>query len=104
MVVAVVVSSAVMVVAAKSVSGFVERHPTVKMLALAFLVLIGAALIAEGFGVHLDKAFIYGPMAFSVVVETLNITYKKRQAQRTKKAVAPVHLRQPIVEAPRKRP
>ena len=104
MVVAVVVSSAVMVVAAKSVSGFVERHPTVKMLALAFLVLIGAALIAEGFGVHLDKAFIYGPMAFSVVVETLNITYKKRQAQRTKKNVAPVHLRQPIVEAPRKRP
>lgn len=98
MVVAVVVSSIVMVFAAKSVSGFVERHPTVKMLALSFLVLIGAALIAEGFGVHLDKAFIYGPMAFSVVVETLNITYKKRQERRTHRETEPVHLHQPIVE------
>ena len=98
MVVAVVVSSIVMVFAARSVSGFVERHPTVKMLALSFLVLIGAALIAEGFGVHLDKAFIYGPMAFSVVVETLNITYKKRRERRTHKESTPVHLRQPIVE------
>jgi len=96
MVVAVVVSSIVMVVAAKSVSGFVERHPTVKMLALAFLVLIGAALIAEGFGVHLDKAFIYGPMAFSIAVETLNITYKNRQAKRLKQDDEPVRLRQPI--------
>lgn len=102
MVVAVVVSSIVMVFAAKSVSGFVERHPTVKMLALSFLVLIGAALIAEGFGVHLDKAFIYGPMAFSVVVETLNITYKKRQERRANRATEPVHLRQPIVEEPAK--
>lgn len=98
MVVAVVVSSVVMVFAAKSVSGFVERHPTVKMLALSFLVLIGAALIAEGFGAHLDKAFIYGPMAFSVVVETLNITYKKRQERRTHRESEPVHLHQPIVE------
>ena len=95
MITAVVLSSIVMVFAAKSVGGFVERHPTVKMLALAFLVLIGAALIAEGFGVHLDKAFIYGPMAFAVVVETLNITYKKRQKKRESE---PVHLHQPIVE------
>lgn len=100
MVVAVVVSSIVMVFAAKSVSGFVERHPTVKMLALAFLVLIGAALIAEGFGAHLDKAFIYGPMAFSVVVETLNIMYKNRQDRRSHRASKPVHLHQPIVEEP----
>lgn len=100
MVVAVVVSSIVMVFAAKSVSGFVERHPTVKMLALAFLVLIGAALIAEGFGVHLDKAFIYGPMAFSVVVETLNIMYKNRQDRRSHRASKPVQLHQPIVEEP----
>ena len=98
MIVAVVVSSIVMVFAAKSVSGFVERHPTVKMLALSFLVLIGAALIAEGFGVHMDKAFIYGPMAFSVVVETLNITYKKRQERRSHRETEPVHLHQPIVE------
>lgn len=101
MVVAVVVSSVVMVFAARSVSGFVERHPTVKMLALSFLVLIGAALIAEGFGVHLDKAFIYGPMAFSVVVETLNIAYKKRQERRTHHETEPVHLHQPIVEEKR---
>jgi len=98
MVVSVVVSSIVMVFAAKSVSGFVERHPTVKMLALSFLVLIGAALIAEGFGVHLDKAFIYGPMAFSIVVETLNITYKNRQEKRLKRETKPVHLRQPITK------
>lgn len=98
MIVAVVISSAVMVFAAKSVGGFVDRHPTVKMLALSFLVLIGAALIAEGFGVHLDKAFIYGPMAFAVVVETLNITYKKRQEKRTHRETEPVHLHQPIVE------
>lgn len=98
MVVAVVVSSVVMVFAAKSVSGFVERHPTVKMLALSFLVLIGAALIAEGFGVHLDKAFIYGPMAFSIVVETLNITYKNRQEKRLNRETKPVHLRQPITK------
>lgn len=100
MVVAVIVSSIVMVFAAKSVSGFVERHPTVKMLALSFLVLIGAALIAEGFGVHLDKAFIYGPMAFSVVVETLNIMYKNRQDRRSHRASKPVQLHQPIVEEP----
>jgi predicted tellurium resistance membrane protein TerC len=99
MVVAVVVSSVVMVFAAKSVSGFVERHPTVKMLALSFLVLIGAALIAEGFGVHLDKAFIYGPMAFSIVVETLNITYKNRQEKRLNRETEPVHLRQSISKA-----
>ena len=103
MIVAVVISSAVMVFAAKSVGDFVERHPTVKMLALSFLVLIGAALIAEGFGVHLDKAFIYGPMAFAVVVETLNITYKKRQSQRTHRETEPVHLHQPIVEDAPKR-
>jgi predicted tellurium resistance membrane protein TerC len=103
MIVAVVLSSVVMVFAAKSVGDFVERHPTVKMLALSFLVLIGAALIAEGFGVHLDKAFIYGPMAFAVVVETLNITYKKRQSQRTHRETEPVHLHQPIVEDAPKR-
>lgn len=97
MVVAVVISSIVMVFAARSVSGFVERHPTVKMLALAFLVLIGAALIAEGFGVHLDKAFIYGPMAFSVAVETLNIAYKKRLERRTHRVTEPVQLHQRII-------
>lgn len=100
MVVAVILSSIVMIFAAKSVGGFVDRHPTVKMLALAFLVLIGAALIAEGFGAHIDKAFIYGPMAFSVVVETLNIVYKKRHEQRTHRETEPVRLHQPIAEEP----
>ena len=98
MVVAVVVSSVVMVFAARSVSGFVERHPTVKMLALSFLVLIGAALIAEGFGVHLDKAFIYGPMAFAVAVEALNIVAAKRAQKRKAGEVKPVHLHESITK------
>jgi predicted tellurium resistance membrane protein TerC len=96
MIVAVVASSIVMIFAAKSVGDFVDRHPTVKMLALSFLVLIGSALIAEGFGVHLDKAFIYGPMAFAVVVEALNISAKKRAEKRASKSEQPVHLREPI--------
>lgn len=101
MIVAVVVSSIVMIFAAKSVGDFVEKHPTVKMLALSFLVLIGSALIAEGFGVHLDKAFIYGPMAFAVVVETLNISAKRRAERRAHKAGEPVHLHEPIAKTRR---
>ncbi len=63
------------------------------MLALAFLVLIGAFLIADGFDVHVDKALIYGPMAFAVVVETLNLFYRRRQAKLSGEQVEPVHLR-----------
>jgi predicted tellurium resistance membrane protein TerC len=100
MIIAVVISSVVMLLAAGTVGDFVERHPTVKMLALAFLVLIGAALVAEGFGTEIDKAFIYGPMAFSVIVEALNITYKNREAKRVHHGTPPVNLRDSIAAKP----
>lgn len=100
MIIAVVISSVVMLLAASTVGDFVEKHPTVKMLALAFLVLIGAALVAEGFGTEIDKAFIYGPMAFSVIVESLNITYKNREAKRLDHGHRPVNLRDAITAKP----
>ena len=100
MIIAVVISSVVMLVAAGIVGDFVDKHPTVKMLALAFLVLIGAALVAEGFGTEIDKAFIYGPMAFAVIVEALNITYKNREAKRVHHGNPPVNLRDSIAVKP----
>lgn len=100
MIIAVVISSVVMLVAAGVVGDFVDKHPTVKMLALAFLVLIGAALVAEGFGTEIDKAFIYGPMAFAVIVEALNITYKNREAKRVHHGNPPVNLRDSIAVKP----
>jgi len=73
MVAAVVIAMIVMLVAAGPVSGFVERHPTVKMLALSFLLLIGTALVADGMGFHIPKGYIYAAMGFSVLVESLNL-------------------------------
>jgi len=67
----------------------------VKMLALSFLVLIGASLIAEGFNFHIEKPFIYGPIAFAIFVEALNLTSHSRQAKRNREEEAePVHLRE----------
>ena len=60
------------------ISDFVERHPTIKMLALSFLILIGVVLIAEGFGQHISKGYIYFAMAFSVMVEMLNLRLRKK--------------------------
>ena len=85
MVLAILASVAVMMFAAKPIGEFVDRHPTIKMLALSFLVLVGATLIAEGFGTHVPKGYIYFAMAFSVAVETININLRKRMAK-------PVHL------------
>ena len=79
MVVAMVASMIVMLASAGSISGFVEKHPTVKILALSFLLLIGVMLVAEGMGQHVSKGYIYFAMAFSLVVETLNIRYKSKQ-------------------------
>ncbi|HEX6644249.1 MAG TPA: hypothetical protein VF037_06210, partial [Gemmatimonadales bacterium] len=62
---------------AEKIAGFVDRHPTVKMLALAFLVLIGTNLVAEGLGQHIPKGYTYFAMAFSVAVEMLNLRLKK---------------------------
>jgi len=91
---AVVLSFGVMLFAAKYIFAFVNRHPTVKMLALSFLVMIGAFLIADGFDVHVSKGLVYGPIAFAIVVEALNLTYKKRQESRVGAATPPVHLHQ----------
>lgn len=88
MVAAVVVALIVMLAAAGKISRFVDGHPTVKMLALAFLLLIGTTLIAEGFGQHIPKGYIYSSMAFSLFVEVLNLRSKKKGAE-------PVHLHSP---------
>lgn len=80
MVTAMVLSMLVMLGAAGPLSGFVERHPSVKILALAFLLLIGVMLVAEGMGSHVSKGYIYVAMAFSLFVELLNLRYRaKRQ-------------------------
>jgi len=73
MITAVVAAVAVMMVAAGPISAFVERRPTVKMLALSFLLLIGLSLLVDGFGQHISKGYIYFAMAFSVFVEMLNL-------------------------------
>jgi len=78
MVIAVVVAVTVMLVAATPLAEFIERNPTIVMLALAFLMLIGTTLIAEGFGAHVPKGYIYAAMAFSATVEALNIIARRR--------------------------
>jgi len=79
MVLAVVIAVIVMMVSSKGISDFVEKHPTVKMLALSFLLLIGVSLIAEGFQQHIPKGYIYFAMAFSVFVEMLNLKMKSKR-------------------------
>lgn len=79
---AVVISFGILLFAARYIFDFVNRHPTVKMLALSFLLLIGVFLIAEGFGFHIDKALIYGPMVFAVIVEALNLMAAARKRKR----------------------
>lgn len=73
MVIAIMIAISVMLFAAESIGNFVDRHPTIKMLALAFLILVGFALIGEGWGLHIPKGYIYFAMAFSVAVEILNL-------------------------------
>jgi predicted tellurium resistance membrane protein TerC len=79
MVIAVVISIFVMMFAAKSIGDFVDNHPTIKMLALSFLILIGVALVGEGMDFHIPKGYIYFAMAFSVGVEMLNIKLRKKR-------------------------
>jgi predicted tellurium resistance membrane protein TerC len=78
MMVAVVLAAIVMLVFAGPISNFVAKHPTMKMLALAFLILIGVMLVAEAFGQHIDKGYIYFAMAFSLLVELLNMRLRKK--------------------------
>jgi predicted tellurium resistance membrane protein TerC len=77
---AVIIAVAVMVWFITPVSNFIERHPTVKMLALAFLILIGTILVADGFGQHIPRAYIYFAMGFSIFVEMLNLRAGRRSA------------------------
>lgn len=79
MVIAVVISLGIMLIAAKSISDFIHKHPTVKMLALSFLLLIGVLLFVEGFHVHVPKGYIYFAIFFSLVVEVLNLRMKKKK-------------------------
>jgi len=79
MVTAIVLAVAVMMVAAGAISRFVENHPTVKMLALSFLLLVGMSLVADGFGFHIPKGYMYFAMAFSIFVETLNLNIRERR-------------------------
>lgn len=85
MVAAVVASVVVMMVAAKPIGEFVQRHNSVAVLALAFLVLVGTVLIGEGFGAHIPKGYIYGAMGFSVLVEMLNIRAASRRVSASQK-------------------
>ncbi|MFZ5773520.1 MAG: TerC family protein [Thermodesulfobacteriota bacterium] len=81
MILAIVISVLVMMFAAGSIGDFVEKHPTIKMLALSFLILIGFTLMGEGFGLHIPKGYVYFAMAFSVSVEMLNIKMRAKTAQ-----------------------
>ena len=85
MVIAIIVAVGVMMFAAKPIGDFVDRHPTVKMLALSFLILIGVALVAEGGGYHIPKGYIYFAMAFSVGVEMLNLRVRSKKALQLRK-------------------
>lgn len=88
MAIAIVLAVGVMLLAAEPIGDFVDRHPTIKMLALSFLILVGLTLLVEGFDVHVPKGYIYFAMAFSVAVEMLNIRMRRK--------AAPVKLRKPI--------
>lgn len=90
MMIAIVIAIIVMMFSAQAIGDFVDRHPTIKILALSFLVVIGVALIAEGFDLHIPKGYIYFSMAFSVTVEMLNMKVRKR--------AVPVKLHKPIEE------
>jgi predicted tellurium resistance membrane protein TerC len=96
MVTAVVVAVGLMMVSAEPISHFVHRHPTVKMLALSFLLLIGMSLMLEGFGQHIPKGYIYFAMGFSVFVEMVNLRLRRK--------VEPVHLKDRYSEGPSNQP
>lgn len=89
MVAAILISVGIMIFASKGIYAFVNRHPTVKMLALSFLLLIGFTLVAEGSGVHIPKGYIYFAMGFAVFVEWLNLRAGLR--------AEPVHLKNPYL-------
>lgn len=95
MIAAVVIAVIIMMISAGAISNFVNKHPTVKMLALSFLLLIGVSLLAEGLDQHIPKGYVYFAMAFSVLVEMLNLRMKKNSSK-------PVQLRNTPVEEEKK--
>ncbi len=95
MVAAVVIAVGIMMVSAEPISAFVHKHPTVKMLALSFLLLIGLSLLLEGFDQHIPKGYIYFAMGFSVFVEMINLRIRR---------AGPVHLRERYTQEPRDTP
>jgi len=89
MIVAVILAMGVMFISSGPISGFIQRHPTTKVLALAFLMLIGMSLVAEGLGVHIPRGYIYFAMAFAAGVETVNVMAKARRARRKAESQTP---------------
>jgi predicted tellurium resistance membrane protein TerC len=89
MIAAVVLAMLVMFVSSGPISGFIHRHPTTKVLALAFLMLIGMSLVADGLGMHIPRAYIYFAMAFAAAVETINVMAKMRRAKRKARSQTP---------------
>ena len=98
MIVAVVIAMIIMFFFSEKISAFIHKHPTLKMLALAFLLMVGFSLFFEGLepvhGSHIDKGYIYFAMAFSFLVEMLNLWMRKRQ----KAAIRPIELREPVLK------
>ena len=94
MVIAVTTAMAVMMLSARKISSFISKHPSVKILALAFLLMVGLLLFVEGFHVHVPKGYVYFAMAFSVLVEALNLRFRSK-----KRKTAPVTLRSPDYKA-----
>ncbi|HCE6123142.1 TerC family protein [Pseudomonas aeruginosa] len=94
MVAAIVVAVLVMMACAGAISGFIDRHPSLKMLALSFLVVVGTVLIAEAFDVHVPKGYVYFAMAFSLAVEALNIRMRTAQGRKQE----PVKLRKDVID------
>ncbi len=97
MAIAIITAVLVMLLAARAIGDFVDAHPTIKILALSFLIMVGVTLMVEGFDVHVPKGYIYFAMAFSVVVEMLNLRMRRRQA-------VPVQLHKKMVEPPARNP
>nr|WP_298167993.1 TerC family protein [uncultured Pseudomonas sp.] len=93
MVAAIVISVIVMMLSAGTISDFIDKHPSLKMLALSFLIVVGTVLIAEAFDVHVPKGYVYFAMAFSLAVEAINIRMRTARARARKEELAPVQLR-----------
>jgi hypothetical protein len=99
MIAAVVIAVGIMYLASGTVAGFIARHPTTKMLALAFLLLIGVTLVADGLGFHIDKAYIYAAMAFATAVEAINILARRNRRGKAPRKLVPALPEATIADA-----